>query len=459
MQKSAFDDLFQKQKEFFRSGKTRDIGFRIDALKKLKDVITRHEKDILAAVYADLHKDEIDAYSTEISGVYNEIKAAIANVRDWAAREKVPTPIFMMPSKSYIYKEPYGVTLIIAPWNYPFQLLMTPLVGAIAAGNTAILKPSELSSHTAALLEKIINASFPKEYLCVVQGAAPETQALLALPVDYIFFTGSVPVGKVVMAAAAGNLTPLTLELGGKSPAIVHESANLKTAASRISWGKFLNAGQTCIAPDYILVHESIKDAFIDELIKVILKFYGEDASLHPRYCRIINDRHFQRLSALIDDKKIIYGGKINPTDRYIEPTLLCPVNWDDPVMQDEIFGPILPIIPYSDLDDAIGKINERPKPLALYMFVNDKVVRRKIIRETSFGGGAVNNTIMHIVSHLLPFGGVGPSGMGHYHGKYSFETFSHTKSVLRSYNLADAVDIAAPHKGRLLKFILKLIK
>lgn len=459
MERNHFEILFGQQKEFFRAGITKDISFRIATLNKLKNLIIDHEKEILAAVYADLHKVEIDAYATELSGVYNEINIAIRNVRDWAAREKVSTPMFMMPSKSYIYKEPYGVTLIIAPWNYPFQLLMMPLVGAIAAGNTAILKPSELSSHTAAVLEKIINASFPEEYIHVVCGAAPETQALLALPVDYIFFTGSVPVGKSVMAAAAKNLTPLTLELGGKSPAIVHESANLKTAASRISWGKFINAGQTCIAPDYVLVHESVKDAFIDEMIKVILKFYGEDASRHPRYCRIINDRHFQRLTAFIDPQKTVYGGKTDPADRYIEPTLLYPADWSDPVMLDEIFGPILPIIPYADLDDIIQKINERPKPLSLYLFVNNKVIRRKIIREASFGGGAVNNTIMHIVSHLLPFGGVGPSGMGRYHGKYSFDTFSHTKSVLRSYNLADPVDMAAPHKGGLMKFILNLKK
>ena len=459
MDKFMFDGLFQAQKEFFHSGKTRNIQFRIGTLKKLKDVIQEHEKEILAAVYADLHKEETDAYSTEIYGVYNEIKVAISNVRDWAAREKVTTPIFMLPAKSYIYKEPYGVTLIIAPWNYPFQLLMMPLVGAIAAGNTVILKPSEISSHTAAVLEKIINAAFPREYICVVSGAAPETQALLHLPVDYIFFTGSVPVGKVVMAAAAKNLTPLTLELGGKSPAIVHESAKLEAAASRISWGKFINAGQTCIAPDYVLVHESIKDAFIDELIKVILKFYGKDAATHPRYCRIINDRHFQRLTALIDVNKIVYGGKTDAADRYIEPTLLYPADWNDPVMQDEIFGPILPVIPYSDLDEVINRINDRPKPLALYMFLNDKAVRRKIIRETSFGGGTVNNTIMHIVSHYLPFGGVGPSGLGRYHGKYSFDTFSHTKSILRSYNFAVPVDIAVLHKGGLMKFILKLMK
>ena len=372
MDKSAFDELFQEQKAFFRSGVTRDINFRLATLKKLKETIAANEKEILTAVYADLHKEEMDAYATEISGVYNEIRLAISNIRDWAAREKVTTPLFMMPSKSYIYKEPYGVTLIIAPWNYPFQLLMIPLVGAIAAGNTAILKPSEVSSHTAAVLKKVINSAFPSQYIHVVCGAAPETQALLELPVDYIFFTGSIPVGKVVMAAAAKNLTPLTLELGGKSPTIVHESANIKTAAKRISLGKFLNAGQTCIAPDYVLIHESVKDALIDEFIKVILKFYGEDASAHPRYCRIINDRHF-------------------------EPTLLYPMDWND--------------------------------------------------------------LIMHTVSHCLPFGGVGASGLGQYHGRESFDTFSHSKSILRSYNVADPSDIAAPHKGGLMKLIMKVMK
>lgn len=459
MNPSDIEALFRQQKQFFLSGKTRDIDFRLAALRKLKDVIAANEKEILAAVYQDLRKHEIDAYATEISGLYNEIKIAVSHVRDWASRRKVATPLFMMPSKSYIYKEPYGVTLIIAPWNYPFQLLMMPLVGAIAAGNTAILKPSELSAHTAAVVEKIINAAFPAEYIHVVQGAVEETQALLALPVDYIFFTGSVPVGKAVMAAAAKNLTPLTLELGGKSPAIVHESADLKTAASRIAWGKFINAGQTCIAPDYLLVQDSVKDAFIDELIKVILKFFGEDASRHDRYCRIINDRHFQRLTALLDEKKIIYGGRNNAQDRYIEPTLLYPAGWNDPVMQDEIFGPILPIIAFSDPDEMIRRINERPKPLALYLFAKDKIIRRKIIRETAFGGGAVNNTIMHIVSHELPFGGVGPSGMGSYHGQYSFDTFSHTKSILRSSNLTDVADAAQPHKGKWMKWILKMIR
>ncbi len=459
MNTKTVEDLVQKQRDFFLSGQTRPIDFRLDALRKLRDALKVHEKDILAAVYADLRKAEVDAYATELAGVYNEIKVAIANVRDWAAREKVTTPIFMMPAKSYIYKEPYGVCLIIAPWNYPVQLAMLPLVGAIAAGNTAIVKPSELASHSAAIIDKVLGETFPEEYIRVVQGGVEETHALLAQQLDYIFFTGSVPVGKVVMEAAAKNLTPLTLELGGKSPAIVHESADLPTAASRIAWGKFMNAGQTCIAPDYVVVHEAVSDAFLNELVSAIRKFYGDDASTHPRYCRIINDRHFTRLEALIDQDKLAYGGKTNAAQKYIEPTLLYPVDWNHPAMADEIFGPILPIITYSRLDEVISRINKRPKPLALYLFAGNKDIRRKIIGEISFGGGAVNNTIMHIVSHYLPFGGVGQSGMGRYHGKYSFDTFSHTKSILRSYNLADPVDAATPDKGKLFNYLMKLMK
>jgi aldehyde dehydrogenase (NAD+) len=458
MEKADLEGLFKVQKEFFRSGEIRDIDFRIESLTKLKSIIKAQEKEILAAIYNDLHKAVPDAYATEIAGVYAEIDFAIKNIRTWAKPEKVETPIFLFPSKSYIYKEPYGVTLIISPWNYPFQLLMIPLVGAIAAGNTAILKPSEISSHTAVVMENIINDAFPREYLCVVQGAAQETKDLLELPVDYIFFTGSAAVGKIVMTSAAKNLTPVTLELGGKSPAIVHESANLTTAARRISWGKFINAGQTCIAPDYVIVHESVKDAFLSELKKVIVNFYGEDASSHPRYCRIINDRHFQRLTALIDSKKIIYGGRTDPSDRYIEPTIQYPTGWDEPIMQDEIFGPILPIINYSDLNDVINKINERPKPLSLYLFTEDKVICRRIINEISFGGGAVNNTIMHFISQFLPFGGIGASGMGKYHGKYSFDTFSHSKSILKSLSIADPVALAYPNKTFFMKIVNKIM-
>jgi len=459
MEKATLEKLFKSQKKFFRSGKTRDVNFRIESLTKLKQAVEAYEQEILEAIYKDLHKDAIDGRATEISGFYAEVKYAIKNIHAWAKIESVETPLYMLPSKSYLQKEPYGVTLIISPWNYPFQLIMMPLVGAIAAGNTAILKPSEISANTTAVLEKIINNAFPEEYLYVVQGGAEDTQVLMALPVDYIFFTGSVSVGKIVMAAAAKNLTPLTLELGGKSPAIVHEDANLVTAAHRISWGKFLNAGQTCIAPDYVLVHKSKRDAFVEELKKVILEYYGEDASQHKRYCRIINERHFRRLIGLLDLKKIIYGGRSNPEDRYIEPTILCPVEWDDQIMEDEIFGPILPVLDYSDLDDIICKINERPKPLALYLFSEDESVQKQITEEISFGGGAINNTVMHVVSHFLPFGGVGSSGMGKYHGKYSFETFSHYKSILKSSSVADPVGFAEPNKSRIMSILEKFMK
>ena len=457
MEKFSFEQLLKSQKEFFWSGKTRDLNFRIEVLTKLKNTIKLHEEEVLNAIYKDLHKVSVDGYATEISGVYDEIKYITDNVRSWAMPEKVNTPAFLLPSKSYVQKEPYGVTLIISPWNYPFQLLMTPLVGSIAAGNTAILKPSEISANTAAVIEKLINTTFPQEYLYAVQGGAVETQALLNLPVDYIFYTGSASVGKIVMSAAAKNLTPLTLELGGKSPAIVHEDANLIHAARKIAWGKFINAGQTCIAPDYVLIHSSRKEAFLEELKKAMRDFYGENAAAHPRYCRIINERHFQRLSALLDAKKIVYGGNTNPADNYIEPTILYPTEWNEPVMQDEIFGPILPLLIYSSLEDIIQKINERPKPLALYLFSEEQSVQRKITEEISYGGGAINNTIFHFVSHFLPFGGVGASGMGSYHGKASFNTFTHFKSMLQSSSRIDPLALTYPNKNFLMKILQKI--
>jgi len=350
------------------------------------------------------------------------------------------------------------VALIIAPWNYPFQLLMSPLVGAIAAGNTAILKPSEVSTHTADIIEKIINNTFPEEYLRVVQGDVAQTQLLLELPVDYIFFTGSVPVGKVIVNAAARHLIPFTLELGGKSPAIVCTEANLHHAAQKIAWGKFLNAGQTCIAPDYVLVQDSISDDFLVELKKVIITFFGENPAVHQRYCRIINDRHFQRLNGLLAAANVFYGGKTNPADRYIEPTILHPAQWDETVMQDEIFGPLLPVLVFSEINDIIRKINERPKPLALYLFSNDRLIQKRVTEEITYGGGAINNTIVHVASHFLPFGGVGPSGIGRYHGKASFDTFTHLKSIVKSSVRFDMA-LAHPDKNpgmKLLKMILK---
>ncbi|MGV8056809.1 MAG: aldehyde dehydrogenase [Smithellaceae bacterium] len=458
MEKSIWEKLLKSQKEFFWTGRSRDLDFRIDSLNKLKKAIKTHEKEILEAIYNDLHKTSFDAYSTEIGLVYDEISFALKNLRIWAKPEKVSTPVFMWPAKSYIQKEPYGVALIIAPWNYPFQLMLSPLVGAIAAGNTAVLKPSEISTHTANIIEKMINNTFPQEYLHVVQGDVAETQSLLELPFDYIFFTGSVPVGRVIANAAARHLTPFTLELGGKSPAIICSDAGLGNTARKIVWGKFLNAGQTCIAPDYVLVHDSIKNDFLSELKKIIITFYGDNPEEHQRYCRIINDRHFQRLKALLATAKIFSGGKTNQTDRYIEPTILYPVQWDDPIMQDEIFGPLLPVLVFSDINDIIRKINERPKPLALYLFSADPLIQKRVTEEIAYGGGAINNTIVHVASHFLPFGGVGTSGMGRYHGKASFDSFTHLKSIVKSPGRFD-MGLAHPDKNmglNLLKMILK---
>lgn len=457
MEKVVMERLYKSQKEFFWSGRSRDIDFRIESLKKLKEAIKIHEKEVLDALYNDLRRASFDAYVTEVGMIYHEIRYAIRHLRSWAEPEKVKTPYFLWPSKSYIQKEPFGVSLIIAPWNYPFQLMMAPLIGAIAAGNTAFLKPSEISSHAAAVVEKIIHTTFPKEYLYVVQGGSAETEALLDLPVDFIFFTGSVPVGKIVMRAAAQNMTPVVLELGGKSPAIVHEDANLKDAVRKIAWGKFLNAGQTCVAPDYVLVHSAVKDTFLEELKKGLHDFYGDDAAQHPRYCRIISDRHFQRLIALIDNRKVVLGGRTRSVDRYIEPTVLYPVSWEEAVIQDEIFGPILPILVYTEINDIIRKINEQPKPLALYLFSDDRIVQKRITQEISYGGGAVNNTVIHTASHFLPFGGVGPSGIGRYHGKASFDAFSHSKSIIKSPSRFDP-GLAYPDKNLSLNWLKVLM-
>jgi aldehyde dehydrogenase (NAD+) len=458
MGKSIEENLLRSQKEFFWTGRSRDLNFRISSLNKLKETIKTHEKEILEAIYNDLHKTAFDAFATEIGLIYDEINFAVKNLHVWVKPEKVKTAAFIWPAKSYIQKEPYGVALIIAPWNYPFQLMMSPLVGAIAAGNTAILKPSEVSKHTANIIEKIINNTFPQEYLHVIQGDAAQTQALLELPVDYIFFTGSVPVGKVIVQAAARNLTPFTLELGGKSPAIVCPDANLRHAAQKIAWGKFINAGQTCIAPDYVLVHDSLKDDFTAELKKVIIEFYGENPAEHQRYCRIINDRHFQRLTGLLHTANIFWGGKTNAADRYIEPTILYPTQWDAPIMQDEIFGPLLPVIVYSEISDIIRLINERPKPLALYVFSENRLIQKRITEEVAYGGGAINNTIVHVASHYLPFGGVGPSGIGRYHGQASFDAFTHLKSIVKSFVRFD-MGLAHPNKNpgmKLLKMIFR---
>lgn len=427
-----YQDLLSKQRTYFRTGETKSVAFRINTLNTLKSLVQKHEQDILDAVKQDLNKSELEAKRAEVGLVIGEIDFMVENLEEWAATKEVPTPASHEGAKSFIQSEPYGSALVIAPWNYPFQLAVTPLVGAIAGGNTAVLKPSELTPKTSALLSTLINDNFPEEYLHVVEGEVETSTALLKEDFDYIFFTGSTGVGKIVAEAAAKHLTPTTLELGGKSPTIVHEDANLDEAAQRIARGKFANAGQTCVAPDYLLVHSSVKDKLMSKFKEVITASYGENIVENPNFGHVVSERHFDRLVGFLDNGSIVTGGKHDRNNLIIEPTILENISWDDSVMQDEIFGPILPVMTYDSLDEIIEPIVKRPKPLALYLFSDDEAVQDEILSTISFGGGSINDTINHMTSHYLPFGGVGDSGMGAYHGKASFDTFTHFKSVLK---------------------------
>lgn len=452
--------IFNKQKEFFNLGKTKDINFRIEVLKKLKKVIKENEDKILEALKRDLGKSNFESYATEIGLVYDEINTHIKNIKRWSKIKKIKSPIVHYPSKSYIYKEPYGVILIIGPFNYPFQLVMAPLVGAISAGNTAIIKPSENTKNTALLLEEIINENFNKEYLRVVSPLEGKEAVsfLLELPFDYIFFTGSIRVGKIVMEKAAKNLVPVTLELGGKSPCIVDKDAKLEIAAKRIVWGKFLNVGQTCVAPDYLCVHRSIRNKLLKLIIEEIHKQFGKDIKSSPDYPRVVNNASLSRLSEYLNDGKIYYGGKIDKNDLYMEPTILTNVDVDSNVMTEEIFGPILPVIEFEDIKDIINFINAREKPLALYYFSENKVNINNILKCTTSGGVTINDTVIHVANGNLPFGGVGNSGIGSYHGKASFDTFTHKRSVMERGTFIEFNIRFAPYKNKIniLKKIMK---
>ena len=421
------------QRDFFGTGKTKDVEFRIAQLKKLAQLIKEHEQQVLDAVYADLRKPAIEAFGSEILITLSEIKYVLKNIKAWVKPQKVGTPLNLFPSSSFIYTEPLGVVLIVAPWNYPFALMMQPLIGAIAAGNCAILKPSEHTPHTSNAIAKIINANFDPNFITTIEGGIETNQALLDEKFDHIFFTGGTAIGKIVMQAAAKHLTPVTLELGGKSPCIVDADCNLETTAKRIIWGKFYNAGQTCIAPDYLLVQKSIKPALIEKLLEYVKTFFGEDPQKSADFARIVNHRQFDRLVNLLDQGKILIGGNSDRDDRFIAPTLIDQISPTSKVMAEEVFGPILPILEYDQIEDAIAFVNTHAKPLALYFFSNNKPNQERILREISFGGGCFNDTIMHLGNPELPFGGVGNSGMGSYHGKASFDTFSHRKSVLKS--------------------------
>ena len=457
---NIIEQKFYDSKAFFNTQQTKDISFRKDQLKKLSKAIKSYESDILEALYTDLGKNKVEAYATEIGITLKSIKNARKELKNWTKTKNVDTPLYLFPTKSYIKKEPYGTVLIIAPFNYPFQLVFEPLIGAIAAGNTAIIKPSELTPNVARVIKRLINETFDANYIEVIEGGIEETQTLIHLPFDYVFFTGSENVGKIVYQAASENLVPVTLEMGGKSPVIVDETANIKVASERICFGKFTNAGQTCVAPDYILVHESVKDDLITALSITLREFYGQNIQQSPDYGRIVNLKHYHRLTSLLNSAQmnIVFGGHSDEDERYIEPTLLDHVTSDSAIMQEEIFGPILPILTYQSLDEAIAFIHQRPKPLSLYLFSEDENATQRVINELSFGGGAINDTLMHLANPKLPFGGVGASGMGRYHGKYSFDTFTHEKSyIFKSTRLESGVHLP-PYKGK-FKYIKAFFK
>ncbi|WP_426454839.1 aldehyde dehydrogenase [Paenibacillus sp. S-38] len=427
-----------QQKDHFNRGLTRSLAVRQAHLDALRGAVKRYEADIIAALRADLGKSELEAYSTEIGFLLEEIRFVSKRMKGWAKPRKVKTALTHVGSRGVIVPEPYGTALIIAPWNYPFQLALSPLVGAIAAGNTAVLKPSELTPAVSSLLARLVADTFAPEVVAVIEGGVEETTELLRQPFDYIFFTGSVPVGRIVMEAAAKRLIPVTLELGGKSPCIVHRDAKLELAAKRVAFGKFANSGQTCIAPDYLLVHEEVKDEFLRHLRGAVEEFYGREPLRSPDYGRIVSRRHYDRLVRFLGDGRAVFGGQSDDEALRIAPTVLDGVSPEAPVMQEEIFGPILPVLTYREIGETIAAVNARPKPLALYLFTEDAGVQREVVEKVPFGGGCINDTLMHIATPHLPFGGVGESGMGSYHGESSFKAFSHFKSVLKQTTLFD---------------------
>lgn len=453
-------DKFNNSKAFFNTHKTKNLKFRKQQLKLLSKNIKNHENKLLDALYKDLGKSKVEAYATEIGMLLKSIKLMRKELKNWSKTKQTDTPLYLFPTKSYIKKEPYGTVLIIGPFNYPVQLVFEPLIGAIAAGNTAIVKPSELTPHVAIVIRDIIEDTFDETYVSVVEGGIEETQTLLSLPFDYIFFTGSEKVGKIVYEAAARKLIPVTLELGGKSPVIVYDTANIKVASERISFGKFTNAGQTCVAPDYILVQRKVKNDLIKALKKTITEFYGENIEKSPDFGRIVNQKHFNRLNDLLQIHKdnVVFGGNSSKEDLYIEPTLLDNITNDNKIMKEEIFGPILPIITYDNFDEVLEIIQSKSKPLSLYLFSEDENMTHRVLEELSFGGGAINDTLMHLANPNLPFGGIGSSGIGQYHGKYSFDTFSHMKSYTFKSTRLESSLFFPPYKGK-FKYIKTFFK
>ena len=451
-----YADILQQQKTFFNTHTTKDLNFRKAQLQKLKKVVKSNEKLLYDAIYQDFGKSEFETFGTEISFIYKDIDYYLKNLKSFAKPKNVLTNIVNQMGSSKIVFEPLGNCLVIGAWNYPYQLTLTPVIAAIAAGNTCMIKPSELPENTMKAMAKLINENFDPQFLYVVEGGVEETTAILKLRFDKIFFTGSPRVGKIVYKAAAEHLTPVTLELGGKSPAFVTEKADLNIAARRIVWGKFINAGQTCVAPDYLYVAENIKAKFLKVLIEEIKKRNYTDNVDH--YCKIINERNFDRLEKMIDREKVVFGGETNREKRYISPTVLDYVTWDDAVMQEEIFGPILPILTYKNLETAIQTVVEGEKPLSAYLFSNDAKEQELFTEKLSFGGGCINDTLMHLSNDRLPFGGVGNSGIGHYHGKFGFIAFSHQKAILKKSNYLEPGLKYPPYSDAKLNILKKLL-
>jgi aldehyde dehydrogenase (NAD+) len=449
--------IVARQREFFESGATRPLSFRMDALRKLQKALQEQGDLIAQAMKSDLNKSSFESYMTETGMVLDEIRFHLKHLPRWVKTRSVPTPITQFHAKSFVAPEPFGVALIMSPWNYPVQLCLDPVVGAISGGNCAVIKPSAYAPATSSALTKIIGETFPPEYLTVIEGGREQNNALLEEKFDYIFFTGSVEVGKTVMEAASKHLTPVTLELGGKSPVIVDETANLKLAARRIAFGKVLNAGQTCVAPDYLLIHHSVRDRFLEEYKQALNEFFpGGDMSEMPV---IISEKHFRRVSTLLEGEKAMIGGGTDASRRYIEPTVLTNITPESPVMQEEIFGPILPVMTYEDLNECIRFIRSRPRPLAFYLFSESRTVEEKILNTCSFGGGCVNDTIIHLANSHMGFGGVGYSGMGSYHGKLSFDTFTHYRSIVRKSTWLDLPMRYHPYTEKNFKLIRWLMK
>ena len=459
MTQTEIQAILEKQKKYYGTGVTLPVKARIEALKKLQTIIRKNEKKITDALTADLGKSDIEGFMCEVGLVLGEISYMLKNIRQFARDERRATPITNFAAKSFVKKSPRGAVLIMSPWNYPFLLTMDPVVDAIAAGNTVVVKPSAYSENTSRVIAELIKECFVQEYVAVVTGGRAENQCLLEQKFDYIFFTGSPAVGREVMQKAAANLIPVTLELGGKSPCIVDKTANIKLAATRIVWGKFLNCGQTCVAPDYILCHESVQGALVEELKKQIKVQFGSDPLNNPTYGKIINQKHFERLTWLINQNKVACGGRTDASTLKIEPTVMVNVTWDDAVMGQEIFGPILPVLTYKTDEEMLEIVNSRSKPLALYLFTSSKKLEKTVLSRCSFGGGCINDTIVHLATTNMGFGGVGESGMGAYHGKVGFETFSHKKSIVDKKTWIDVKMRYQPYskgKEKLLRMFLK---